>query len=154
MADASADQKVAIDFARGLVGELAPGELPLFGAMSRAWFASPDRVRITTGRDDKLGFGVAEAGALLTPVLLAACSQVLTYFGQELCRGLAHEAASLVRERLRKLVLGEQAELTLSDQQVDRARQIALEEARRCRVPEGKAERIADALSSRLRSHA
>jgi hypothetical protein len=73
--------------------------------MSRAWFDAPERVRLATGRDDALAFGVAEAGALFTPVLLSASTHILTYLGQELCRGAARELASRIIGQLRRLIL-------------------------------------------------
>jgi hypothetical protein len=152
MVEVSADQRLAADYSRGVVAELAPGELVLFGAMSRAWFAAPKRVQTAAGRDDALAFGMAEAGTLITPVLLAACMQVLTSLGQELCRGLAHDAAALIREQFRKLILGETTSIALSNQQIEQARQMALEAARHYRIPERKAEQIADAVAGRLRS--
>jgi hypothetical protein len=148
------DRSLTEDFARGVVDELAPGELPLFGAMSRAWFAAPERVRAATGRDDRLAFGVAEAAALVTPVLLSACTHIVMQFGQELGHGLAQEAAALVREQFHKLIRGEDSGLALSAEQVRKARQITLETARRYRVPDQKAEEIAKAVAGRLRRRA
>jgi hypothetical protein len=75
-------------------------------------------------------------------------------FGQELGRGLAQEAATLVREQFHKLIRGEDGGLTLSAEQVSEARQITLETARRYRVPEHKAEQIAKAVAGRLRPRA
>jgi hypothetical protein len=148
------DRSLTEDFARGVVDEVAAGELPLFGAMSRAWFAAPERVRVATGRDDRLAFGVAEAAALVTPVLLSACTHIVMQFGEELSRGLAREAAALVRDQLQKLIRGEDGGLALSVEQVKKARQITLETARRYRVPEHKAEQIAEAVTRRLRPRA
>jgi hypothetical protein len=121
--------------------------------MSRAWFESPERVRINTGRDDVLSFGVAEAGGLITPILLAASTRVLTYLGEELCRGLAREAATLVCQQLRQLILREGTSIGLTSSQIDKARQVTLEVARRYRVSTTKAEQIAEAVAGRLRSH-
>jgi hypothetical protein len=147
------DRLLTEELARSLIGELAPGELPLFGAMSRAWFDAPERVRLATGRDDALAFGVAEAGALFTPVLLSASTHILTYLGQELCRGAARELASRIIGQLRRLILGEPNEIALTERQIDTVRRIAMETASRFRVPEPKARQLAKALASRLSAH-
>ena len=51
------DQGLVAELARDLVGAIAPEELPLFAAMSKAWFADPARVQTNQG-DDVLAFGV------------------------------------------------------------------------------------------------
>src|SRR5215831_21424831 len=81
------DQELVGELARDLVGAIAPEELPLFAAMSKAWFADPARVQMNQG-DDVLAFGVAEAAALLSPVLLAAATHALDYAGEELGRNV------------------------------------------------------------------
>ena len=151
--DAS-DRLLTEDLARSLVGEFAPGELPLFGAMSRAWFATPERVKLATSRDDALAFGVVEAGALLTPVLLSASTHVLTYLGEELCHGVARELSLQIIGRLHRLILGEPNDIALNDRQIDAVRRIAMETASRFRIPEPKARQIADALASRFSARA
>ena len=143
------DQELVADLARDLIGAIAPGELPLFGAMSKAWFADPARVQTKQG-DDVLAFGVAETTALLSPVLLAAATQALKYAGQELGRSVASASLAWLRDQLRHLLHGENSGVSLDAQQIAKLRAITLETTRRYRIPKEKAEQIADAMMARL----
>ena len=97
-------QQLEAELGRVLVAELAPGELPLFGAMSRAFFADPKRTRPTrSGGDDVLGFGAAEAAGLLTPVVLSAACQVALYLTEELWKAVTKKAADIVAEEVKRL---------------------------------------------------
>jgi hypothetical protein len=143
------DQELVADLARDLVGAIAPGELPLFGAMSKAWFADRARVQTKQG-DDILAFGAAETAALLSPVLLAAATQALNYAGQELGRNVASASLTWLRAQLRHLFHGEHSGVSLDAQQIAKLRAITLETARRYRIPKEKAEQIANAVMARF----
>jgi hypothetical protein len=143
------DQELVADLARDLVGAIAPEELPLFGPMSKAWFADPARVQNKQG-DDVLAFGVAETAALLSPVLLAAATQALNYAGKELGRNVTRASLAWLREQLRHLFQGENSAVSLNAQQIAKLRSITLETARRYRIPKEKAKQIADAVTARF----
>jgi hypothetical protein len=66
------DQHVLADFARGIVADVAPQELPLFRPLSQAYFKDPARTLKGGGGADKmLGFGgMAAVGTLMTPMIL------------------------------------------------------------------------------------
>lgn len=141
---------IVVEFTRPLIAALAPGELALFGAMSRAWAENPARAQPPRESDDKLAFGIAEAGALLTPVLLTASSEALSYLGKEVAHEAALATGKFVRARLRRLFGGERDSVRLDAQQIARVRGIALETVQRYRLPKAKAEQIADAVAARL----
>jgi hypothetical protein len=143
------DQELVAELARDLVGAIAPEELVLFGAMSKAWFADPGRVQTQQG-DDVLAFGVAEAAALLSPVLLAATTHALNYAGEELGRNLATGSVAWLREQLRHLFHRQESDVSLDAQQIAKVRAITLETARRFRIPKEKAKEIADAVTARF----
>lgn len=143
------DQELVAELARDLVGAIAPEELALFGAMSKAWFADPGRVQTQQG-DDVLAFGVAEAAALLSPVLLAAATHALNYAGEELGRNVATGSVTWLREQLRHLFHRQESDVSLDTQQIAKVRAITLETARRFRIPKEKAKRIADAVTARF----
>jgi len=142
------DQELVAELARDLVGVIAPEELPLFAAMSKAWFADPARVQTNQG-DDVLAFGVAEAAALLSPVLLAAAT-ALNYAGEELGRKVARGSVAWLREQLRHLFHRQESDVSLDTQQIAKVRAITLETARRFRIPKEKAKEIADAVTARF----
>jgi hypothetical protein len=106
-----------------LVAELAPGELPLFGAMSRAFFADPKRARPTrSGADEVLGFGLGEAAGFLTPVVLSAACQVGLYLTEELWKAFAKNATDFVAEEVKRLFRREPTVLKLDPVQLAQIR--------------------------------
>jgi hypothetical protein len=142
-------QRPEAELALVLVAELAPGELPLFGAMSRAFFPDPKRARPTRrGGDDVLGFGAAEAAGLLTPAVLAAACQVALYLTEELWKAFAKKAADLVVEEVKRLFRREPTAKRLDQVQLARIRAIALETARDFKLSNAKASQLADAMVS------
>jgi hypothetical protein len=143
------DQELLVELARDLVGAIAPEELPLFAAMSKAWFADPTRVQMNQG-DDVLAFGVAEAAALLSPVLLAAATQALNYAGEQLGRDVAAASVGWLREQLRHLFHRQESGVSLDARQIAQVRAITLETARKFRIPKAKATEIADAMTARF----
>src|SRR5687768_14874350 len=65
------------EIARDVVTQLAPQELPIFRAVSEAYFADPgNALKRLKSEDRALGFGLDSAAALLTPVVLAVLSEV------------------------------------------------------------------------------
>jgi hypothetical protein len=143
------DQELVGELARDLVGAIAPEELPLFTAMSKAWFADPTRVQMNQG-DDVLAFGVAEAAALLSPVLLAAATHTLNYAGEQLGRNVAAASVDWLREQLRHLFHRQESGVSLDTRQIAQVRAITFETARKFRVPKAKATEIADAVTARF----
>jgi hypothetical protein len=142
-------QQLEAELGRALVAELAPGELPLFGAMSRAFFADPKRARPTRGSgDDILGFGAAEAAGLLTPAVLSAACQVALYLTEELWKAFAKKAADFVAEEVKRLFRQEPTAVRLDQVQLARIRAITLETARQFKLSNARASQLADALVS------
>src|SRR5215475_6199891 len=91
------NQQLEAEFGRLLVAQLAPEELPLFGAMSRAFFADPKRARATRGGGDEiLGFGLSEAAGLLTPAVLAAACHLALYLTEEVGKAFAKAGVDFV----------------------------------------------------------
>jgi hypothetical protein len=72
-------------YARAVVAELAPKELPLFRALSGAYFADPEAVYRRHG-PGTLAFGDTGAAVAVTPFVLAVISAVTTYLIHELAR--------------------------------------------------------------------
>jgi hypothetical protein len=93
------DRSLTRDLARIIVKTVAPDECVVFSVLSEVYFAPGGRGR----EDEELGFGGAEAVALLTPVVMAAADSVT----QELVSDLIHEKVvcgiSEAREAVRRL---------------------------------------------------
>ena len=82
--------------ARELVADLSPRELPLFKAVSSAYFKDPEEVfRHARGGEKALGFGEAGAASALTPFVLAATGAVIAYVAQTAAAAQADPAKAL-----------------------------------------------------------
>lgn len=144
------DVQPVTELARAVVAQAAPEELPLFGAMSRAYAADPGRTRTRSGGDEALGFGLAEAATLLTPIALLAAHQVARSLAEEFGKSMGRAAGSAVAERVAKLFRREPDAPTLTQAQLARVHAIAVEVARAEKLAEARASRLADVLVSHL----
>lgn len=63
------DQQPVAELARAIITQIAPRELPVFGPVSRAWFADPKPTRLRTGGDKALGYGLTDTIPLITHLL-------------------------------------------------------------------------------------
>ncbi len=145
--------------ARGVVADVAPAELPIFNAVSRAYAKDPDwALKSAAGRDEVLGFGI-EAGLLLTPAVIAIAETVIHFIGVELLK-LGQQAAGAAVD---DAVHGAMARVTspggskpgprsapLTAAQLAEVRRVALGRAKALQVPDDQAQRLADALVARL----
>ena len=141
------DERLEAELGRVLVAQLAPAELPLFGAMSRAFFADPKRARPTgSGGDDILAFGVAEAAGLLTPAVLTAACEVALYLTKEVGKAFAKVGVDSVVEQVKRLFRREPTAVRLDGAQLAQIRQMAFDTARQFKLSNAKASLLADAL--------
>ncbi|MFF3443932.1 hypothetical protein [Streptosporangium sp. NPDC002721] len=65
------------DIARAMVEEVSPDEARVYPAVAAAVRRDPRRV-LGPGRDDALGFGLAEAATLIAPIVITILSDVVT----------------------------------------------------------------------------
>ncbi len=155
------DTRVAA-LARAAVERAAPEELPLFRATSEAYLRDPASLEQRGGRDEMLGFGVEAAAVLVTPVALSVARDVLVFLGEQVRRVARKEGEGAV-DKLVDRVAGRdgdepQAEaapaepppLDLTDEQLEQVRAIALEKAKLLKLPDAKAELLADSLVGSL----
>ncbi|MFE1882087.1 hypothetical protein [Streptomyces diastatochromogenes] len=71
-------RELITEIARDVIKELAPEEVPMFSAVSQAYFADPRRVMSGKGsRRSPLGFGSEAVELILTPVVLAATARAV-----------------------------------------------------------------------------
>jgi hypothetical protein len=140
-------QQLEAEFGRLLVAQLAPEELPLFGAMSRAFFANPKQARSTKGGGDEiLGFGLSEAAGLLTPAVLAVACRVALYLTEEVGKAFAKTGVDFVVEEVKRLFRREPTAAQLNDAQLAEIRAIVLDLAPKFKLSNAKAALLADAL--------
>ena len=151
----AADATLVSDIARDVLAELAPQEMPIFEAASRAYFADPAAaLKQSRSKDSALGFGV-ESVVFLTPVVLQVLSEVCEFLrqvaGKAVEAGLAEEIPQIIKKMFRKLHSAEpDSPSVLSREQIALIHGNVLAAAKRLRMPAEKARSLADAVTSRL----
>ncbi|MFF7501280.1 hypothetical protein ACFZBM_17870 [Streptomyces lavendulae] len=140
------------DVVCGVVAEHAPHELPLVEGMLR--FDDERAVRILAGRGrrkEPLGFGLAEASALVTPIVWLALDQVARHGVDLVTESAAARCRRLLRRLLRRGAGAPPAELRELDAvQLTGIRQRILERAVSRGMSQTEAEALADAVIAQL----
>jgi hypothetical protein len=175
----SSDDAIVVALARATVERAAPEELVIFPAASEAYLEGQDPSKKTRG-DPMLGFGIETAVVLITPIALTVAKDVLGFLRVQLKkqaeehgddavdwfidrlfhRGDDEPAASAPApsdaaapapapaDTAATVEPDEQIELT--DEQLEQVREFALEKAKQLKLPDAKAELLADSLVGSL----
>lgn len=134
----------------------APEELVIFDETAQEYFADPRGVLEAGGRDELVGSGVELA--LLTPYILAVVTPVIQVLVSMVGEAVRKERQSSVTAFVRRMIgreggdpPGSSAEKAataspLTQKQVIRVRQVALDRARLLGLPEDRATLLADAI--------
>lgn len=152
--ETATDTQLVTELAREVVASVAPTELPMYRAISSAWQEDRQRPARSGGRDEMLGFGIGEAVALLTPVILAVVRDVLVFLGEEIRKQFKDQASESIRDLIKKLFRrllgkdepGAEPALKVTPELAMRVRALALEKGLALRLPEDQARLLADAL--------
>jgi hypothetical protein len=141
-----ADDALAAELGRRLVAELAPAELPLFDQTWQTLGRRPGRR--SRRREEPLGFGLPEAGAMLvTAVASGVVSSVIQDLGKDFGSWLVR---ALARLRRRPAAVLPDPLPPLSAPRLRQIRQTAHRRARKLGMTEAKASALADVLVSEL----
>ncbi|GAC1371604.1 MAG: hypothetical protein NVS2B12_24520 [Ktedonobacteraceae bacterium] len=155
----SNQNQLVADLTRDIVAQTAPQELPLFRTVSAAYFKNPDHVlKGQSGKDDMLGFGVAETVIMLTPSILAIMTQVVNFVMAEVQKSVATNSADVINDLVSKMFKkfrpAEKADQgsppALTTEQLKRVRDIAYQEAHKLALPEAQADILADSIVGSL----
>jgi hypothetical protein len=153
----TAEDEVTLALAKRVVARVAAHEQPLFRAMSQAYLTNPRQVLASRApREEMLGFGAEVAVALLTPVildvtrhvvhgLLAGVDRSLTSAGAQLADGVLARwlpRASSERQHV--------AAAAMTPQQLSAVHDRAVARARELRLPDDRAELLANAIVGAL----
>jgi hypothetical protein len=150
------NRKLIGDIASDVLADVAPHEVPIFPAVSRAYFADPARApKQRPKRDAALGFGADSLSVLLTPFVLHILSEVfeiLTDAAKKAVEaGLAKEIPDVLRSMLKRFGLsGSSIPSPLGKAQLALIHERILREARRLQLPDDKVEAIANAVTTQL----
>src|SRR6266566_9892076 len=156
----SMQNSLVAERAYAVVAQIAPEELPLFPAISTAYFKDPRQALKydAEGKDDMLGFGVAETVSLLTPTVLVVMNEVIMLLTTGVAKSFEEESTNFISEQFKKLrkklrpqEKKEQHELSpLTSEQLVQVRQRAYEKACQLKLPDDTAQLLADAVVGSL----
>jgi hypothetical protein len=143
------DEELIRELAQPYVEEFSPAEEgELFVVLSEAHFAEPQAYARTDQRTSPLSFGLPELAVLMTPVLLAAMTEVVRYLMAEaLARGV-RVSARAIRRLFGRPDPGppDDEQLMLTPEQWRQVRAIVEGAAKRGGVSPDRAQLIADAV--------
>jgi hypothetical protein len=163
-----ADPQLVSEVARGIVAEVAPDELPMFGVASEAYIADPKRASEKADPDEMLGFGGGAELALLTPVVLTVASGVVSYLVNAVLEVAKSEGEVVIQQRVRQLFKrfsGTETKATgaattsasesakppgLTREQLVEVRRVAFEIASRTGITSAQAALVADSTVGQL----
>jgi len=170
------DDALVVALARATVERAAPEELVIFPAASEAYLQGQDPSKATRG-DPMLGFGVDAAVVLLAPVALTVAKEVLGFLrvqlkkhaeerGDDAVDWLIHrlfspkdeepsgtapaDAAASVPAPADAAVEPADYDIELTDEELEQIRALALEKAKQLKLPDAKAQLLADSLVGSL----
>ncbi|MPZ34649.1 MAG: hypothetical protein GEV13_27295 [Rhodospirillales bacterium] len=103
----AADAALVTDVARDVLSQIAPDELPIFPAASRAYIADPAAaLRGLGAKDDVLGFGMDALAAAATPVVLIVVTEVFQFLtgvaAKAAADGLTKEISEIVKAMFKR----------------------------------------------------
>lgn len=173
----SPDDALVVALARATVERAAPEELLIFPAASEAYLEGQDPTKATRG-DPMLGFGIETAVILITPIALTVAKDVLGFLRVQLKKHAEErgdDAVDWFIDRLFRRKDDEPAasapsdaaapapapadtaatvepdeDIELTDEQLEQVRAFALEKAKQLKLPDAKAELLADSLVGSL----
>ena len=154
-----ASNELVSELARDLVASNAPQELPLFPALSNAYFRDPQKsLENQKPKDEALGFGIAEAVTFVTPVALAVITDVLKYLAEHVSELVKKEGAALADEWMKRVFKKfhhaqdepKQAPGGLGPEQIAQVRRLAFEKACQLKLPVEQASLLADSVVGSL----
>jgi hypothetical protein len=151
----SADATLVTEMARGILEEIAPEEVPVFAAASRAYLADPNgALRQLQSTDNVLGFGVEEVTVMVTPVALLVASEILPFLTRVAAKGvedgLTGEISQIVKAMFARFRSSRDAPSPLTREHIDLIHRNVLAAARRQHLPTDKAQSLANAVTAQL----
>lgn len=157
------EERWVSELARDVVARAAPEELPMFTAMRETYFRDPEKALAQQGSEEQaLGFGMAAAAQLLTPLVLKVVSEVVRFVAEQFTQQMKEEGKSTLRPRFKRFfrwlkgVFGlaeTEAPLSpprLTQAQLQQVYDLALQKALQAALSKEKARLLADSLVGRL----
>lgn len=152
----TADAALVTDVARDVLSLIAPDELPIFPAASRAYVADPAAaLRGLGAKDEMLGFGMDALAAAATPVVLIVVTEVFQFLtgvaAKAVADGLTREISEIVKAMFRRFrPSASSIPSILTREHIAAIHGNVLLAAQRLRLPQDKARALANAVTAQL----
>ena len=150
------DQLIA-DWARDIVAQAAPEELPIFRAKSVEYFKNPKKsLKGQKSKDNMVGFGAGEAVILVTPYVLAIATQVIKFVAEELSKALAKQSTDAIGDIIKRMFQhrgkkqDDTTPISLTREQLTQIYHVAYQTALGLHLPDEKAKLLANATVGSL----
>jgi hypothetical protein len=152
----SANTTLVAEVARDVLAEIAPQEMPIFAAASRAYFTDPAAaLKQSRSKDNVLGFGTDALAVLFTPAVLLVLSETLEYLTRVAAKATADGLAKEIPEAIKamfKRFHSSPADTPsgLTKEHIAMIHGNILATAKNLRLPAEKARSLANAVTAQL----
>ncbi len=153
----SDQNQLIADWARDIVTQTAPAELPLFRVKSVEYFKNPAKLlKGQKGKDHMLGFGAGEAVMLVTPYVLIIATQVIKFVTEELSKALTTQSADAIGDIVKRIFQrpgkkqDDTTPIPLTHEQLAQIYHVAYQTALGLQLPDEKAKLLANATVGSL----
>jgi hypothetical protein len=153
----SDQNQLIANWARDIVTQTAPEELPLFRIQSVEYFKNPNKLlKSQKSKDDMLGFGAGEAVILVTPYVLTIATQVIKFVTEELSKALATQSADAIGDIVKRIFQRPEKKpvdttsIPLTHDQLAQIYNVAYQTALGLQLPDEKAKLLAHATVGSL----
>ncbi|WP_157662173.1 hypothetical protein [Burkholderia ubonensis] len=146
------DRALVNEIARAILVDVAPNEVPVFSAVSIAYFANPKAaVKQARSKNSILGFGM-DSTILLTPAVLHIVSEVCIFLAAEAAKDVLGDA---IHEAVRPFFIkpappDPKAQSNLTKEQIGKVHEIVLLNSKKLRLPAALAHSLANAITAQL----
>lgn len=154
--ESSANATLVTEVARDVLTEIAPQEVPILAAASRAYFADPAAaLEQSRSKENILGFGTEAAAVLFTPAVLLILSETLEYLTRVAAKatadGLAREIPEAIKAMFKRFHSSQpDTPSGLTKEHIALIHGNILASAKKLRLPAEKARSLANAVTAQL----
>jgi len=147
--EAFIEKNISTSLARELIRNVAPQELPLFEAVSQAYWAkgANEVAKAQRSSEDTLGFGLGEIGGFLTPAALFVATSVVDFLKDSLSESLKDATDAAINGLIAKIF---EKKAVLTRDQLSTIRELTLVKAKQLGLSNSQATLLADALIGSL----
>ncbi len=148
--DTAEGHQLVEEISKDIVAQIAPEEMEMFDELLQEHFQNPES---STTDDEPLGFG-GELMVAVTPVVAMVVEAVIKFLLEEVIKAAKQESVTLITQKVKTLFNPSREKKgalpTLTQEQLERIKQLVRKEALRSGMKPKKAEDVALMITARL----